>query len=66
MSDDLNAVLYNAELQKLAVSFHSGNAYLDRFLRNPIALDDNYGKTYVFWTKRRQPLLDTIILDWDI
>jgi hypothetical protein len=48
MRHKINVVCYNASLQKLAFSFHSGNEYLDQFLRQRISLDDNFGKTYVF------------------
>ena len=44
----INVVLYDASLQKLASSFHSGNDYLDRFLKSSISLDDNFGKTYEY------------------
>ena len=44
----LNVVPYTAELQRLAGSFSSGNDHLDRFLREQISLDDNFGKTYVW------------------
>lgn len=33
MKDKLNVVKYDAGLQKLALFFHSGNTYLDYFLR---------------------------------
>lgn len=48
MKNRINVVRYDASLQKLASSFHSGNDYLDRFLRKSDSLDDNFGKTYVF------------------
>ena len=48
MNSRINVVPYDASLQKLASSFHSGNSYLDRFLCDPISLDDGFGKTYVF------------------
>ncbi len=40
MNSRINVVPYDASLQKLASSFHSGNSYLDRFLCDPISLDD--------------------------
>lgn len=43
----INVVQYDASLQKLASSFHSGNEYLDQFLKQSNSLDDNFGKTYV-------------------
>ena len=49
MKNRINVVQYDAGLQKLASSFHSGNDYLDRFLRKSDSLDDNFGKTYVFY-----------------
>lgn len=48
MCNKLNVVHYDASLQKLASSFHSGNDYLDRFLREFSSLDNNIGKTFVF------------------
>ena len=53
----INVVLYDASLQKLASSFHSGNDYLDRFLKNSISLDDNFGKTYVFLSDDNQTII---------
>lgn len=47
MKHKINVVRYDASLQKLASSFHSGNEYLDQFLKKPDSLDDNFGKTYV-------------------
>lgn len=47
MYKGLHVVKYDASLQKLASSFHSGNDYLDRFLRDTISRDDGFGKTYV-------------------
>lgn len=47
MINQQRVVKYDIDLQKLAAPFHSGNNYLDCFLKSPIALDDNYGKTYV-------------------
>lgn len=48
MRNRINVVQYDAGLQKLASSFHSGNEYLDQFLRQTDSLNDNFGKTYVF------------------
>ena len=48
MNKRLNVVPYDAGLQKLASSFHSGNDFLDRFLKGSLALDANIGKTFVF------------------
>lgn len=48
MCNKLNVVRYDASLQKLASLFHSGNDYLDRFLRESPSLDNNIGKTFVF------------------
>ena len=46
-TNNLKVVCYNASLQKLALSFRSGNAYLDQFLRQEISLDYNLGLGYV-------------------
>lgn len=48
--NQINVVLYDASYQKLASSFHSGNEYLDQFLKDSISLDNNFGKTYVLLT----------------
>ena len=53
----INVVLYDASLQKLASSFHSGNDYHDRFLKSSISLDDNFGKTYVFLSDDNQTII---------
>ena len=47
MRGNINVVPYDASLQKLASSFHSGNEYLDQFLRQRDSLDKNFGKTYI-------------------
>lgn len=47
MKHKINVVQYDASLQQLASSFHSGNEYLDQFLKQSDSLDDNFGKTYV-------------------
>ena len=43
--------LFDASIQKLASGFHCGNQYIDMFLRSPQALDDGFGKTYVWLDK---------------
>lgn len=53
----LNVVTYDASLQKLASSFHSGNDYLDRFLRERTSLDDNFGKTYILLSQDNRHLI---------
>ena len=45
---EINVKPYNASLQKLALHFHSGNDYLDNFLRSTDALNPSYGKTFVW------------------
>ena len=57
MGNKLNVLEYNASLQELALLFHSGNSYLDSFLRSEYALDKNIGKTFVFLSDEN----DTII-----
>lgn len=57
MGKALNVVKYDASLQKLASSFHSGNNYLDMFLREPVSLDDGFGKTYVFLPEDNQSII---------
>ena len=53
----MNQKQYNREYQRLASDFHSGNDYLDYFLRNEISLDDNYGKTYVMLDDKEQKII---------
>lgn len=48
---------YNRAYQKFASGFHSGNYYLDYFLRNDSSLDDNYGKTYVLLDDDEQKII---------
>ena len=48
MSEKLNVVPYDANYQKLASSFESGNTYLDKFLREPLSLEDWFGKSNKF------------------
>lgn len=38
---------FTAEMQTMAQAFHSGNDYLDYFLRTPEAVNCEFGKTYV-------------------
>lgn len=57
MNQKITVVLYDASLQKLASSFHSGNDYLDRFLRVPDSLDDNIGRTYVLAFEDRKTII---------
>ena len=57
MEKALNVVKYDASLQKLASSFHSGNNYLDKFLRESVSLDDCFGKTYVFLSEDNQNII---------
>lgn len=44
----LDTKLLDASFQKLASDFHCGNQYIDLFLRSAQALDDSFGKTYVW------------------
>jgi len=55
VADDV--VEYCESYRELAKHFHSGNDYLDAFLRGPSALDDGYGKTYVFLTEKRDAII---------
>ena len=47
MAERMNLKAYNKQYQRSSSYFHSGNYYLDYFIRDDISLDDNYGKTYV-------------------
>ena len=44
----LNVKKYDASFQKLASHFHSGNTYLDNFLKGYASLDNGYGKTFIW------------------
>lgn len=48
---------FSAKYAELAKRFHSGNAYLDSFLKGPEALDDGYGKTYIFLTEKKDAII---------
>lgn len=50
MSKKLNVAPYSLQYQQLAISFKSGNGYLDRFLKDSLSLEDWFGKTYVLLT----------------
>lgn len=45
---ELNIKLLDASLQKLASNFKCGNIHIDNFLKSNQALDDGFGKTYVW------------------
>lgn len=47
-NSSISVVLFDAGMKELASSFHSGNDYLDQFLKSSDALSDGIGKTYVF------------------
>lgn len=49
--NDLQVRLFDVSLQKLASKFESGNNYMDTFLRGQQALDDSWGKTYIYVPK---------------
>ena len=53
----MNVVEYNTGLQRLSTAFHSGNIYLDSFLKGPNALDPNTGKTYVFLSEENDAII---------
>ena len=44
----LNIQKYDASFQRLASYFNSGNIYLDNFIKESTALDDSYGKTFIW------------------
>lgn len=50
--ENLNVVPYTVALQKLSKTFSSGNDHLDRFLKESVSLDDNFGKTYVWLSEK--------------
>lgn len=57
MGIELNVVLYDASLQKLASSFQSGNVYLDRFIKGNESLNDAFGKTYVYLSDDKSKII---------
>ena len=44
----MNIRLLDVSVQKLASNFQCGNNHIDLFLNSPQALDDGFGKTYVW------------------
>ena len=56
-NNSIDVVLFDATLKNLASSFHSGNDYLDQFLRNSDALSDGYGKTYVILSSDKTSII---------
>lgn len=53
----MNVVLYDANHQRLASSFESGNTYLDSFLKDHRSLEDWFGKTYVFLSDKNDAII---------
>ena len=53
----LDVLPLDVNLHKLAPSFHCGNVYIDRFLRESTALDDGFGKTYVWVNENKSCIL---------
>ena len=57
MKEQYQTVPYSHELMPLAASFSSGNAYIDKFLRDSDSLNDNIGKTYVWLSRSRKEII---------
>lgn len=57
MGTELNVKEFNASMKELAFLFHSGNPYLDNFLRSEHALDKNIGKTFVFLSNENDSII---------
>jgi hypothetical protein len=58
MNHKLNIKLYTKELQeRFAFNFHCGNSYIDQFIRNPISLDNSFGKTYVYLSDKEDIMI---------
>lgn len=57
MKTKTNIIPYNKKLISLSSSFTSGNSYLDNFLKTNIALDDSFGKTFVWLNSSNTTIL---------
>lgn len=57
MSSAFKTIPYDASLHVLASHFSCGNIVIDRFLRDPEALDPGYGKTYVWLSDDRTAII---------
>ncbi len=57
MPTNQQTIQYSASMLKLADSFHSGNLYLDSFLKSNHALNDNFGKTYVLLSENQTAII---------
>lgn len=53
----INIVPLDARLQQLASNFNCENVAIDNFLRSPMALDDGFGKTYVWLEDDNQRII---------
>ena len=45
---NLNIKLLDADIQKSASDFNCGNVFIDNFLKSKEAIDESFGKTYVW------------------
>lgn len=66
---DINIAQLDARIQKLASNFNCENSAIDSFLRSSLALDDGFGKTYVWLEDDGQKIIGfynigTGSLDW--
>lgn len=57
MKINVKTELYTKELLKLADSFHSGNEFLDQFIKSADALNDGIGKTFVWINDERSEII---------
>lgn len=53
----LNVLPLTDSLQKLVQNFNCGNPYLDNFIKSNLALDCNYGKTYVLISENKTEII---------
>lgn len=50
----VKTVKFTSNMRPLVQDFHSGNSYLDRFIKGLDALNDNFGKTYLLLSDNEQ------------
>lgn len=53
----INIMTLDARIQQLASNFNCENIAIDNFLRSPAALDDGFGKTYVWLEDDNQTII---------
>lgn len=54
---NLNVLPLTNDLQNIAQNFNCGNSHLDAFIKSSLALDYNYGKTYVLISETKDEII---------